>query len=131
MFGVANREFRHINLIENVIEKVDLIICRDMLAHLTYEQVFKVLRNFKASGSKYILVTTGVTITSNSDIGSDIQTGEVRRLNLEKAPFNFPRPLALIEEDVPFEFERGNACFLFTIDHRPMNRRCATVLRQQ
>jgi len=116
MFGVANREFRHLNLIENVIEKVDLIICRDMLAHLTYEQVFKVLRNFKASGSKYILVTTGVTITSNSDIGSDIQTGEVRRLNLEKAPFNFPRPLALIEEDVPFEFERGKHLALWFLD---------------
>src|SRR5947207_1479160 len=34
MFGLF-KEFQHANLIENVIETVDLIICRDMLAHLT------------------------------------------------------------------------------------------------
>jgi len=103
IFG-DTREFRHLNLLENVIEKVDLIICRDMLAHLTYEQIFTALRNFKASGSKYLLVTTGVTTPSNSDIEGP---GGWRRLNLELPPFNFPRPLALIEEDVPFELERG------------------------
>lgn len=106
------KEFRHTNLIENVIEKADLIICRDMLAHLTYEQIFQVLRNFKKSGSKYILMTTGVTTTQNSDI----TTGDWRRMNLEKAPFNFPRPLALIQEDVPFEFERGKHLGLWFLD---------------
>jgi hypothetical protein len=110
-FG-STKEFRHVNLIEGTIEKVDLIICRDMLAHLTYEQIFTVLRNFKKSGSKYILMTTGVTTTCNSDI----QTGDWRRLNLELAPFNFPRPLALIEEDVPFEFERGKHLGLWFLD---------------
>jgi hypothetical protein len=110
-FG-STREFRHLNLVENVIEKVDLIICRDMLAHLTYEQIFTVLRNFKQSGSKYILMTTGVT----TDINSDIETGDWRRLNLELAPFNFPRPLALIEEDVPFTFERGKHLGLWFLD---------------
>src|SRR6266404_3922440 len=45
LFG-PTREFRHCNLIENIIEKVDLIICRDMLAHLDYEQIFTVLKNF-------------------------------------------------------------------------------------
>lgn len=101
-FG-GTKEFRHINLLETIIDKVDLIICRDMLAHLNNEQIFTVLRNFKKSGSKYILMTTGVTTTSNSDI----QTGDWRRLNLELSPFNLPRPRALIAEDVPFEFERG------------------------
>jgi hypothetical protein len=106
------KEFRHINLLETVIEKADLIICRDMLAHLNNEQIFTVLRNFKKSGSKYILMTTGITTTSNSDI----VTGDWRRLNLELAPFNFPRPLALIEEDVPFEFERGKHLGLWFLD---------------
>ena len=112
LFG-STREFRHLNLLENVIEKVDLIICRDMLAHLTYEQIFTALTNFKQSGSKYILMTTGVTTPENSDIES---SGGWRRLNLEKAPFNFPRPLALIEEDVSFEFERGKHLALWFLD---------------
>jgi hypothetical protein len=111
-FG-ENREFRHLNLIENVIEKVDLIICRDMLAHLTHEQIFKVLRNFKKSGSKYILMTTGLTTMDNSP---DITPGEVRRINFERAPFNFPRPLALIEENVPFPCEEGKHLALWFLD---------------
>jgi len=111
-FG-ETREFRHLNLIENVIEKVDLIICRDMLAHLTHEQIFKVLRNFKKSGSKYILMTTGLTTIDNSP---DITPGEVRRINFERAPFNFPRPLALIEENIPFDCERGKHLALWFLD---------------
>lgn len=111
-FGPA-REFRHLNLIENVIEKVDLIICRDMLAHLTNEQIFAALRNFKQSGSKYILVTTNLMSQYNPDIA---HAGDWRKLNLELAPFNFPRPLALIEEDVPFEWERGKHLALWFLD---------------
>ncbi|HEX4068506.1 MAG TPA: class I SAM-dependent methyltransferase [Candidatus Babeliales bacterium] len=112
LFG-ETKQFRHFNLIDNVIEKVDLIICRDMLAHLTHEQIVKVLRNFKQSGSKYILMTTGLTTKDNSP---DITTGEVRRINFELAPFNFPRPLALIEEDIPFECERGKHLALWFLD---------------
>jgi len=113
MFGFTKREFQHMNLLEGIIEKVDVIICRDMLAHLTYDQIFQALRNFKKSGSKYLLVTTGTTTTQNSDIEV---TGGWRRLNLELAPFNFPRPLALIEEDVPFELERGKNLGLWFLD---------------
>jgi hypothetical protein len=112
LFG-ATKEFRHFNLIDNVIEKADLIVCRDMLAHLTHGQIVKVLRNFKKSGSKYILMTTGLTTTDNSP---DIMTGEVRRINFELAPFNFPRPLALIQEDIPFECERGKHLALWFLD---------------
>lgn len=111
-FGPA-REFRHFNLLENVIEKVDLIICRDMLAHLTDEQIFKVLRNFKQSGSKYILMTTNLAAQGNTTIEN---AGDWRKLNLELPPFNFPRPLALIEEDVPFEWERGKHLALWFLE---------------
>jgi hypothetical protein len=112
LFG-ATKEFRHLNLVENVIEPVDLIICRDMLAHLTYEQIFTVLRNFKESGSKYLLVTTGRTVQRNVDMPN---TGECRWLNLELAPFNFPKPLLLIEEDVPFSSERGKHLGLWLLE---------------
>jgi|SRR5579871_5029488 len=112
MFG-PSRKFKHYNLIENVIEQVDLIICRDMLAHLTDEQIFKVLSNFKASGSKYILVTTNLTSTYNTTID---KAGDWRKLNLELAPFNFPKPLAIIQEDVPFDWERGKCLALWFLD---------------
>lgn len=112
LFG-GTRAFKHLNLIDNVIEQVDLIICRDMLVHLTYEQIFTALKNFKKSGSKYILLTTGVTKRPNFDLGS---AGGWRKLDFEKAPFNFPRPLALIEEDLPVEDEPGKYLGLWLLD---------------
>ncbi len=113
-FG-GTREFMHLNLIENIIPQVDMIICRDMLTHLTYEQIFNVLRNFKQSGSKYLLATTNVITQRNVDMPN---TGECRYLylNLELPPFNFPRPLAIIEEGVPFEGERGKHLALWFLD---------------
>lgn len=112
LFG-STREFKHLNLIDDIIPKVDLIICRDMLAHLTDEQIFKVLQNFKASGSKYLLVTTNYATQSNTYID---RAGDWRKLNLETAPFHFPRPLAIIEEDVPFTWEQGKHLALWFLD---------------
>jgi len=112
LFGTT-KEFKHANLLNEIIEKVDLIICRDMLAHLTDEQIFTVLRNFKQSGSKYLLATTNVLAQSNTFIA---HAGDWRRLNLQLPPFNFPEPLALIYEDVPFEWERGKCLALWLLD---------------
>ena len=111
-FG-PTKKFKYLNLLENIIEKVDLIICRDLLAHFTYEQIFTVLKKFKQSGSKYILVTTNLRVENNCDMET---TGDCRFLNLELPPFNFPRPLALIEEDVPCESERGKYLALWFLD---------------
>ncbi len=105
IFG-GTKEFKHLNLLENIIEQVDLILCRDMLVHLTYEQIFIAMRNFKQSGSKYILMTTDVLKQKNSDLKS---TGGWRNLNFEQPPFNFPKPLALIE-DKPLESQYPGKC---------------------
>lgn len=112
IYEKPSRTFKHINLIEDPIDTVDLILCRDMLAHLSYTQIFEVLDNFKRSGSKYLLVTTNTRVNQNSDIAA----GDWRLLNLEKPPFNFPKPLTMIEEDVPFELERGKHLGLWRLD---------------
>ncbi len=113
-FG-GTRDFMHLNLIENIIPQVDMIICRDMLAHLTYEQIFNVLRNFKQSGSKYLLATTNFITQRNFDLQKRGEPGCLY-LNLELPPFNFPRPLAIIEEDVPFAMEKGKHLALWFLD---------------
>jgi hypothetical protein len=118
LFG-PTRKFKHLNLVENVIPQVDLIICRDMLTHLNYEQIFNVLRNFKQSGSKYLLVTTNLATQKNIDVSNpdDCQYRLVSPfLNLELPPFNFPKPLALIQEDIPFGAERGKHLALWSLD---------------
>ena len=107
------RNFHHHNIIEEPIKSVDLILCRDVSTHLTNADIIEMLKNFKRSGSKYLLITTNISIMENSDISHN---GDWRLLNLEKAPFNFPKPLTLIQENVPFECERGKHLGLWRLE---------------
>jgi hypothetical protein len=72
----------------------DLIQCRDCLPHLAYEDIFRVMRNFRRSGATYLLTTTFEHHPENTDIA----TGDWRPLNLERAPFHFPGPLRIVNE---------------------------------
>lgn len=94
-FGDVKHEFICRDLAMDDLPCVDLIFCRDCLVHLNYADVMKVLANFKRSGSKYLLTTTFAGRVENKDlVGKDIW----RTLNLQAAPFNFPQPIKLINE---------------------------------
>lgn len=82
------------DLVEYVVPKADLILCRDLLVHLTYKDSLAVLRNFKKSNSKYLLTTTFDQTNKNDDLLDKIW----RPLNLELSPFLFPKPIYVINE---------------------------------
>ncbi len=72
----------------------DLIFCRDCIVHLSFNDAFKMLNNFKKTGAKYLLTTTFVDREKNEDLGD----GFWRPLNKQLPPFNFPPPLMIINE---------------------------------
>lgn len=82
------------NIIEDRLPQVDLIFCRDCLVHLSFEDIKKALANFKKSGSKYLLTTTYI----HRGVNFDITAGGWRAINLEKHPFNLPKPISIIHE---------------------------------
>jgi SAM-dependent methyltransferase len=82
------------NLISDNLPKSDLIICRDCLVHFSHEDAIKAIKNFQRSGAKYLMATTFKDCKTNPNI----LTGTWRPLNLQLPPFNFPKPLKLIEE---------------------------------
>lgn len=94
-YGAGNVSFRKLNLLEDELPKVDLVFCRDCLVHLSFEHVFEALRRICASGSTYLLTTTFVDRKKNVDIA----TGNWRTLNLRVAPFEFPEPLLVVNEE--------------------------------
>lgn len=95
-FGNQINSFICRNIVEDDLPLVDLIFCRDCLVHLNFTDIEKVIRNFKRSGSKYLLTTTFVRRDANNDLlGDDIW----RTINLQISPFNFPQPLLLINEN--------------------------------
>lgn len=95
LFARENVAFHCIDACEGPIPKVDLILCRDMLVHLPFEKCLAALRNFLTSGSRYLLTTTFTARNPNRDI----LLGQWRPLNLQRPPFDFPRPIRYIVED--------------------------------
>lgn len=89
-----DRIFMQRNIIGDVLPYADLIVCRDCLVHLSFKDALAVLKNFKKTGAKYLLTTTFVRVSINNDAESPYW----RPLNLMKFPFNFPKPLFLINE---------------------------------
>ena len=96
--------FINVDLTKDPIPKVDLMICRDCIFHLSYSDTMAVLNNFLASGTTYLLATTHKSpagpennlIVDNRDIIS----GDYRLIDLFAPPYNFPpSALAFIEDN--------------------------------
>jgi hypothetical protein len=93
-YGGPNRRFLRLDIRRDPLPAADCVICRDCLVHLSFEDTFEALRNFKRSGAQYLLTTTFTADRPNFDTSR----GEWRTLNLERTPFEFPRPLHIIDE---------------------------------
>jgi hypothetical protein len=95
LFNLQNVEFISINLIDDELPKADIILCRDCFVHFSFYDINKAIENIKRSEIKYLLTTTFPACDQNIDI----VTGDWRIVNLEKAPFNFPTPIKMINEN--------------------------------
>lgn len=93
-FNAPSRQFICLNILTDSLPRADAILSRDCLSHLSNEHVYTALRNFRASGSTYVLATTFPSRTRNWDI----VTGSWRPINLRLEPFLFPPPIHSIVE---------------------------------
>ncbi|MBR0784982.1 class I SAM-dependent methyltransferase [Bradyrhizobium iriomotense] len=82
------------DITRDVLPSVDLILCRDCLVHLSFDNISRALRNFRASGARFLLLTT----FPEWDDNRDCEDGDWRALNMAKTPFNWPAPRELINE---------------------------------
>lgn len=94
-FSSQKVKFEKLDLTSSLLPRVDLILCRDCLVHLSYRDIYKALKNIVRSGSKYLLTTS---FNSNERINVNIRTGNWRPLNLQKFPFLFQEPTQVIVE---------------------------------
>jgi hypothetical protein len=93
-YSQKNVSFRVLDITSDDLPTVDMLFCKDCLQHLSYENIFKALSNFKKSESKYLLTTS----YSKTIYNWDIFNGDCRPLNLMKEPFNLPPPIIKIHE---------------------------------
>lgn len=92
-YGNGTVAFRLLDVTRQPVPRADLIICRDLLVHLDYAHAKRAIANFRASGSAYLLTTT-FPAHGNAELD-----GIWRPLNLQAAPFNFPPPIELMNEN--------------------------------
>ena len=92
--AAAHRRFLCLDMTRSDLPQADVIVSRDGLVHLSFADARAALRNFRRSGSRFLLTTTFINRPRNRDV----RTGGWRELNLEAAPFRLAAPLALIDE---------------------------------
>jgi hypothetical protein len=94
-YMAPGRSFLVLNLLEDSLPKADVVLCRDCLVHFSLADVMRALKNFVASGSRYLVATTFPDRATNAEIC----TGQWQFLNLEAPPFSLPAPLQVINEN--------------------------------
>lgn len=86
------RDFRLLDITLAAPERADLIFSKDLLNHLSEDDVWAALEHMAASGSEWLLVTTNRGF-DNVDL-EPTQPHASRLLDLEAPPYSLPEPVS-------------------------------------
>ena len=87
LYNAKNISFLSGDAITMPIPPADLVICKDVLSHLSIKNVMKLLN--KLNIYKYCIITNDISLENcDTEVNSEIQNGHWRPLDLTKAPFN-------------------------------------------
>ena len=95
LHGGGTRRFLCLDATREAIEPGDVALCREVLFHLSFADGLRLLRNIRAAGFRYVVLTDDRATWVNGDITS----GGFRLLNLSKGPFRLPRPERELPDD--------------------------------
>lgn len=90
-----NHLFQVADLVTAILPRADAILCREVLTHLGNDDIMAALRNFRNSGSRYLIATTHQKSHNAHSVSA---IGEWRALNLETEPFGLLPPLIRIPD---------------------------------
>ena len=79
--------------------KIDLILCRDMMIHLSQQENLAVLRNIQHSGAKYFMATTYINVGDKGNVNEKpfpVVFGHF--INLLQPPYCLVSPLRLYRD---------------------------------
>lgn len=91
------------NITEDIPEKNDLIVCRDLLVHLSNDNILKSLNNIKFNNKNSLLLSTTFNISTHPE---NIIDGAWRQINLQGFPFNLGIPLKIIDDSVNWKYKK-------------------------
>jgi hypothetical protein len=92
--GELAGRFLRADITKDDLPYADVILCRDCLVHLSFANIRRAIGQFRASGAHWVIATT----FPEWEVNHDCEDGDWRALNLQGAPFFWPVPQALIDE---------------------------------
>ena len=95
-YPFPNCEFKQLDIVNEPFPKVDLVLARDVLVHLSFKDIIKFIDRFLESKSSYLLTTSFTKDRIN--VEKDDGICEFCPVNLQEEPFSFPAPLRIIIE---------------------------------
>lgn len=96
-YGNDKRRFVCMDATKHPIEPWgDVLICREVLFHLSLNNAKALLYHIKSAGFRDVLLTTDNSMWFNSDI----RDGDFRRINLMRSPFSLPPPRMVFKDDM-------------------------------
>ncbi|WP_416915296.1 MAG: hypothetical protein ACMUJJ_14995 [Roseicyclus sp.] len=87
-FAGEKRRFFVADVTTDPLPSADLLMCRDLLLHLPFANIFDLLANVASSDFAWVLVSNYVN-AENRDLE---KAGRARKVNLEREPFGFTLP---------------------------------------
>ena len=99
-YGQQNIRFKKVDLTKDTLPTVDLMICRDCLFHLSYEDTKLLLHNFIKSNTLYLLTTTYVNEPAFKN--TNITTGHFRMIDLFCPPYNLSKDILFKIDGAPW-----------------------------
>jgi 2-polyprenyl-3-methyl-5-hydroxy-6-metoxy-1,4-benzoquinol methylase len=94
LYANTRREFRCLDATNEDIPDADTILCREILFHLSFNDIHQLLCNLAKKPRGWLIATTDVMTFFNADI----RTGDFRILNLRRSPFKFPEPDFVVDD---------------------------------
>jgi SAM-dependent methyltransferase len=97
-YANACRSFMCIDAVAEDLPQADVVLCREVLFHLSFRDALALIKNVRSTGARYLLATTNPATGANRDIPS----GEWREINLEQSPYAIgPRHREIADGDGP------------------------------
>jgi 2-polyprenyl-3-methyl-5-hydroxy-6-metoxy-1,4-benzoquinol methylase len=93
--GELSGEYHLADVTRDLLPRCDAILCRDCLVHFSFANIARAVDNFRRSGATFLIATTFPEWRQNQDC----EDGDWRALNFERAPFDWGRPIELLNEN--------------------------------
>ena len=94
-FSSPDREFVVLDATREPLPPGDVVLCREVLFHLSFAEGRALLQRVLDSGATFFIATSD----RNALFNADIRSGDFRPLNLQRRPYRLPAPERWVEDD--------------------------------